>query len=254
MKLADKTFIITGACSGLGEATALHLTKQGANTILADLDVDQGQKMETSLQGQGLFIQIDVTQLDTIESGFVTAHKRYGAVHGLINCAGILVSERLIKKDGSLFNPDQFKQCIDVNLTGTFNTMRMITPYLLGNDPDNQGERGIIINTASIAAYEGQIGQFAYSASKAGVIGMTLPIARELSQHGIRVVTIAPGVFETPMFASISADKRHALEQQVPFPSRLGNPTEFAALVQHLIVNPMLNGCVIRLDGGLRLS
>ncbi len=254
MKIANKTFIITGACSGLGKATVLHLADNNANIVLADINVEAGQTIAVELDGQGVFVPVDVTDQSTIESALTIANKHFGNLHGLINCAGILVAERILKKDGSLFDLDHFRQCIDVNLMGSFNMMRLITPVLRNNPADNNGERGIMINTASIAAYEGQIGQAAYAASKAGIIGMTLPAARELAQHGIRVMTIAPGVFETPLFADISAEKRQALEQQIPFPSRLGKPSEYAALVQHIIENPMLNGTVIRLDGALRLS
>ena len=254
MKPANKTFIITGACSGLGKATALYLAESNANVVLADMNANAGQAIAAELGARGLFVPVDVTDQDTIESALILAKKHYGSIHGLINCAGILVSERLLKKDGSLFNPEQFRHCLEVNLTGSFNMIRLIAPVLQKNPVDPNGERGVIINTASIAAYEGQIGQAAYAASKAGIIGMSLPLARELAQYGIRVMTIAPGVFETPLFAGISADKRQVLEQQIPFPPRLGHPSEYAALVQHIIENPMLNGEVIRLDGALRLT
>ena len=254
MKIADKTFLITGACSGLGEATAIHLVKHKANVILADINIDAGQRLVNELNGKALFVPMDVTKQSQIESALIMANKHFGQVHGLINCAGILVSERILKKDGSLFVLEHFRHCLEVNLTGSFNIIRLITPVLTENLADENGECGIIINTASIAAYEGQVGQAAYAASKAGIIGMTLPIARDLAQYGIRVMSIAPGVFETALFSEISADKRQLLEQQIPFPSRLGKPSEYAALVQHIIENPMLNGEVIRLDGGLRLS
>ncbi len=254
MKIANKTFFITGACSGLGKATALHLVEHNANVVLADINIEAGQTIAGQLRGQGLFVKVDVTDQNTIESAMDSATKQFSNVHGLINCAGILVAERILKKDGNLFDLDHFCQCINVNLIGSFNMMRLITPVLSNNPADNNGERGIVINTASIAAYEGQIGQTAYAASKAGIIGMTLPAARELAQYGIRVMTIAPGVFETPLFSELSSDKRQVLEQQIPFPSRLGKPVEYAALVQNIIENPILNGTVIRLDGGLRLS
>lgn len=254
MNIENKTFIITGACSGLGKATAKHLLKQKANVVMADINTDAGQTIENKLNEHALFVPMDVTSQSDIESALTIAKNEFGTLHGLINCAGILIAERLLKKDGSLFELDNFRHCLDVNLTGSFNMIRLITPILSANITDNNGERGIIINTASIAAYEGQIGQAAYSASKAGIIGMTLPVSRELAQYGIRTMTIAPGVFETALFAEISEKSRQQLEQQTPFPHRLGKPSEYAALVQHIIENPMLNGETIRLDGALRLT
>ncbi len=253
MNLSNKTFFITGGCSGLGKATALHLAEQNANIVLADIDIDVGQDIASLLGEQCIFIPVDVSDPEHTQSALNRANEHFEHLHGLINCAGILVAERVIKKDGSLFDLDHFCQCVNVNLIGSFNMLRLITPILINNHADENGERGVIINTASIAAYEGQIGQAAYSASKAGIIGMTLPVARELAQYGIRVITIAPGVFETPLLAEISAEKRQLLKDQIPFPSRLGYPSEYASLVQHIIENPMLNGEVIRLDGAMRL-
>lgn len=254
MDMADKTFMVTGASSGLGKATALHLLKQNANVVMADITNNSGQTLSNELNHRTLCVTMDVTQQNQIESALDIAINKFGSLHGLINCAGILVTERLLKKEGGLFEIDHFRHCLDVNLTGSFNMIRLVSPLLSSNPADTNGERGIIINTASIAAYEGQIGQAAYAASKAGIIGMTLPIARELAQHGIRVMSIAPGLFKTGLFATISEKKRQQLEQQTPFPARLGKPSEFAALVQHIIENPMLNAEVIRLDGALRLS
>ena len=253
MQIAKHTFFITGGNSGLGEATARHLAKLNANVVIADLNIDQDGSLAAELKNQTLFIHTDVTNTDSIEAALARTNERFGAIHGLINCAGVLIAERLIKKDGSLFKLENFRQCLEVNLTGTFNMIRLLSTQLSKNQPNDDGERGIIINTSSIAAYEGQIGQAAYAASKAGIIGMTLPISRELGKSGIRVMTIAPGVFATPLFSGINEAIREDLEKQIPFPARLGKPSEYAALVQHIIENPMLNGEVIRLDGALRL-
>ena len=253
MEVTKHTFFITGGNSGLGEATARHLAKLNANVVIADLNIDDAERFAVELKNQALFIHTDVTNTDNIEAALSRTKERFGAIHGLINCAGILVAERIIKKDGSLFNLEGFRQCLEVNLTGTFNMIRLASIQLSKNQPNSDGERGIIINTSSIAAYEGQIGQAGYAASKAGIIGMTLPISRELGTSGIRVMTIAPGVFTTPLFSEVDEKIRKDLEQQTPFPARLGKPSEYAALVQHIIENPMLNGEVIRLDGALRM-
>ncbi len=253
MDLAKKTFLVTGAQSGLGKATSKHLLEHLANVVMADIKRGDDQSMTGKSHDQCLNVMMDVSQQEQIESTIDMAVKKFGRLDGLINCAGILVAGRLLKKGGELFELDQFRHCLDVNLTGSFNMIRLICPLLKSNPADENGERGVIINTASIAAYEGQIGQVAYAASKAGVIGMTLPLARELAEYGIRVMTIAPGVFETALFAQINDKQRQQLEQQIPFPSRLGKPSEYAALVQHIIENSMLNGEIIRLDGALRL-
>ena len=253
MDIAKHTFFITGGNSGLGEATVHHLLQHKANVVIADLHLDQDKGLTPELKNQALLVRTDVTNPDSIETALAQTNERFGALHGLINCAGVLVAERVIKKDGSLHNLENFRRCIEVNLVGTFNMIRMVSTQLNQNQTNKDGERGVIINTASIAAYEGQIGQAAYAASKAGVIGITLPISRELGKAGIRVMTIAPGVFATPLFSEVDEKIRKDLEQQTPFPARLGKPSEYAALVQHIIENPMLNGEVIRLDGALRL-
>ena len=216
MEIVNHTFFITGAGSGLGRATALHLAKHAANVIIADLNADVEDSFPAELKEQTFYVQTDVTDTAGIENALSKAKQHFGDIHGLINCAGILVADRMLKKDGSLFNPDAFRQCIEVNLIGTFNMMRLACPILAENRPNHEGERGVIINTASIAAYEGQIGQAAYAASKAGIIGMTLPIARELGKSGIRIMTIAPGIFATPLFSDISETIRNDLEKQIP--------------------------------------
>ncbi len=253
MEIANHTFFITGGCSGLGKATALHLAEQNANVVIADVNAGKGLQLASELSGQALYLQMDVTDSASIEAALSQSIQRFEGIDGLVNCAGILVAERMLKKDGGLFDPEAFRRCIEINLIGTFNTMRLASPILAENRPNDEGERGIIINTASIAAFEGQVGQAAYSASKAGIVGMTLPIARELGKKGIRVMTVAPGVFETPLFEDINEKIRDDLETRTPFPSRLGHPDEFANLVGHIIENPMLNGEVIRLDGALRM-
>ncbi len=254
MQISKHTFLITGAGSGLGKATSFQLAEQGANIIIADVNVEAGEKLASHLKNQSSFIYTDVNDLASIENALLKSIECFGELHGLINCAGILVAERMIKKDGSLFNPEFFRQCLAVNLTGTFNMIRQSGPSW------QKTSRTPMENVASSSIRrpsrrsKAKSVRAAYAASKAGVIGMTLPIARELSTLGIRVMTIAPGVFATPLFTDISQAKLNQLEQQIPFPSRLGKPSEFALLVQHIIENPMLNGEVIRLDGALRLS
>ena len=253
MQIANHTFVITGGNSGLGKATVQHLAERQANIALVDCADQIDKEINIEQKQQVLFLQTDVTDDASIAAALAKAVKYFGSIQGLINCAGILVAERIIKNNGGMFDLKQFRLCIEVNLVGTFNMIRQTAPILAKNSADENGERGVIINTASIAASDGQIGQAAYAASKAGIIGMALPIARELGSFGIRVMSIAPGVFATPLFDGISENKRNALEQKVPFPPRLGKPSEYAALVEHIIENPMLNGEVIRLDGALRM-
>ncbi len=253
MQILDHCFFVTGGSSGLGRAVVKALVAAGAYVVIADQDSEKGDSLSKDLNQQALFITTDVSEETSIVQALRLTLANFKKLHGVINCAGVLVAERLLKKDGNLFNLAGFRRCIDVNLIGTFNVMRLACPIMAVNQPEKNGERGLILNTASIAAYDGQIGQAAYAASKAGIIGMTLPIARELGKSGIRVMAIAPGVFETPLFTQIGEDKRTEIEQNIPFPRRLGKPSEFAALALHIIDNPMLNGEVIRLDGALRL-
>jgi NAD(P)-dependent dehydrogenase (short-subunit alcohol dehydrogenase family) len=200
-----------------------------------------------------LFKAADVTDESQVAAAIAAARARFGAIHGAVSCAGIAPGERVLGKDGP-HRLDTFRRAVEINLIGTFNVLRLAAQAMESNAPDAGGERGVIVNTASIAAYDGQIGQAAYGASKAGVVGLTLPAARELARIGVRVMTIAPGIFETPMVAGFSPELQQALAAQVPFPRRLGKPDEFAALVEHIILNPMLNGEVIRLDGALRMA
>jgi NAD(P)-dependent dehydrogenase (short-subunit alcohol dehydrogenase family) len=251
MQIEDKTFIVTGAASGLGAATAKRVVSRGGRVVLAD--VNPAGAFAHELGEAAVFVPCDVTQEEDGKRAVSAAQTRFGALHGLVNCAGIAPSERVAGRNGP-HALESFTRAVSINLIGTFNMIRLAAVAMLSNEPLADGERGIIINTASIAAYEGQIGQAAYAASKAGVVGLTLPIARELARSGIRVVTIAPGVFETPMMAGFSKDVQDSLAKAVPFPSRLGHPDEYAQLVETICQLTMLNGATIRLDGALRMA
>ena len=253
MRIAGHTFLITGGASGLGEATARQLARAGANVVVCDIGAQQGEKTAADIGNQAIFAAADVTDELQVAQAIAAARKQFGALHGAVNCAGIAPGERVLGKGGP-HRLDTFRRAIEINLIGTFNVLRLAAQVMAENAPDAEGERGIIVNTASVAAFEGQVGQAAYGASKAGVAGLTLPAARELARHGIRVMAIAPGIFETPMVSACAPELQQSLAAQVPFPPRLGKPEEFAALVEHIIVNPMLNGEVIRLDGALRMA
>ncbi len=250
MQIAGNTFLVTGGSSGLGAATARMVVAGGGNAVLADVN-DSGLAQE--LGDHALFLKTDVTREEDAQAAVDAAVSRFGALHGLANCAGIVIGEKVVGKNGP-HRLDSFAKVIGVNLIGAFNMIRVAAQAMSANQPGDDGERGVIVSTASIAAFDGQIGQAAYAASKAGVAGMTLPIARELARLGIRIVTIAPGTFETPMMAGMAPEVRESLGKLVPFPSRLGVPAEFAALVRHICENRMLNGEVIRLDGALRMA
>ncbi|WP_110111958.1 3-hydroxyacyl-CoA dehydrogenase [Bacillus sp. CGMCC 1.16541] len=246
--------IVTGGSSGLGEGTIRKLVGSGAKAAIFDLSEERGKKLVEELGSDHvLFVKVDVTNEEDVKKGLEKVKERFDYVNVLVNCAGVAVAKKVVNKDEphdlSLFN-----KVIQVNLVGTFNVIRLASDMMSHNELNEYGERGVIINTASVAAYEGQIGQAAYSASKGGVVGMTLPIARELACFGIRNMSIAPGLFETPMFATLSEKARAALGEMVPFPSRLGQPNEYAMLVESIIENPMLNGEVIRLDGAVRFQ
>jgi NAD(P)-dependent dehydrogenase (short-subunit alcohol dehydrogenase family) len=253
VKIQDSVFLVTGGGSGLGAATARRLARAGARIAIVDVDAAGARSVAADLGGAGCYIAADVCDEAQVASAVQEVTRRYTSLHGVMNCAGVAPPERVLGKTGP-HSLETFRRVINVNLIGTFNVIRLAAEAMAGNEPSLEGERGVIVNTASVAAFEGQIGQAAYSASKAGVAGMTLPIARELARFGIRVMTIAPGIFETPMLAAMSAEVRASLGAQVPFPSRLGKPDEYAALVEHIISNPMLNGGVIRLDGALRMG
>ncbi|HZP46111.1 MAG TPA: 3-hydroxyacyl-CoA dehydrogenase [Candidatus Binataceae bacterium] len=253
MKLKDAVAVITGGGSGLGGATAREFAAAGARVAIIDLPNSPGPQLAESFGGNGLFTPADVVSGTETESAIAQTVARFGAVHIAVNCAGIGRAQRTIGKDGP-HSLELFNRVIQVNLVGTFNVIRLAAAQMAKNAPNADGERGVIINTASIAAFDGQIGQAAYSASKGGVVGMTLPIARDLASSGIRVCTIAPGTFDTPMLATLPEPARKALGAQIPFPSRLGHPEEFAALARHIVENAMLNGETIRLDGALRMA
>ena len=250
MQIADHVVLVTGAASGLGRGVAEHLSALGARLVLADLD-PRGDEVAQALGAT--FVRTDVADAAQGRAAVDAAVAAHGGLHGLVNCAGIVSGGRVVGRDGP-HDFDAFARTVRVNLIGTFNMIRLAAQAMAAGTPNGEGERGVIVSTASIAAFDGQIGQAAYAASKGGVASLTLPLARELAQHGIRVVAIAPGVFETPMMAGLPEPVRAALGQSVPFPPRLGRPSEFAALVAHALTNPMLNGEVIRLDGALRMA
>ncbi len=253
MKISGSTTLITGGASGLGRATAERLQAGGGNVVLLDLGRSAGAEVAKAMGDSALFAPGDVTSADDVEAALDAAVKRFGSLHGLVNCAGIGTADKTFGKRGSA-DLAGFTRVIQVNLIGTFNCIRLAAARMAGNAPNAEGERGVIVNTASVAAFDGQIGQAAYSASKGGIVGMTLPIARDLAELGIRVCTIAPGLFDTPLLAGLSEAARASLGTQVPFPARLGRPAEYAALAAHIIENSMLNGETIRLDGAIRMQ
>jgi len=253
MQIAGSTFIATGGASGLGAGTARMLAAAGANVVIADVDVERGSTLARELGAGTRWVRTDVTDEASATAAVATAVDAFGALQGLVNCAGIVHGEKVVGKEGP-HSLAGFRRAIEINLIGTFNVLRLAADAMAKGTPNVDGERGVIVNTASVAAFDGQIGQAAYSASKAAVAGMTLPIARELARSGIRVMTIAPGIFETPMLASLAQEVRDSLGKMVPFPPRLGKPAEFAALVRAIVENPMLNGEVIRLDGAIRMA
>lgn len=252
MEINGSVFLITGGSSGLGAACARRLAGAGAHVVIADIQEEAGTHLAADLGGRARFVRTDVTDEESVQRAVKQAQDA-GLLRGVIQCAGIAIAAKVLGRDGP-HGLDAFRKVIDVNLVGTFNVIRLAAAAMVETEPGDGGERGVIVNTASVAAFEGQIGQAAYSASKGGVVGMTLPIARELARHGIRVLTIAPGIFDTPMLAGLPEKARLSLGEQVPFPSRLGDPDEYAALAQHIVENPMLNGEIIRLDGALRMT
>jgi 3-hydroxyacyl-CoA dehydrogenase / 3-hydroxy-2-methylbutyryl-CoA dehydrogenase len=253
MNLRDAVAIISGGGSGLGEATADEFAAHGVRIVILDLPNSAGAQVAQSYRDRGLFVAANVVSGDEVEQALAQAVERFGAIHIAVNCAGIGRAQRTVSKEGP-HSLDLFNKVIQVNLVGTFNVIRLAARQMAKNTPDSDGERGVIINTASIAAFDGQIGQAAYSASKGGVVGLTLPVARDLASFGIRVCTIAPGTFDTPMLALLPDNARKALGAQIPFPLRLGRPGEYAALARHIVENGMLNGETIRLDGALRMA
>jgi NAD(P)-dependent dehydrogenase (short-subunit alcohol dehydrogenase family) len=253
MQVRNHIFLITGGASGLGAATARLLVSEGASVVIADTNRTAGEALAVELGADSRFALTDVTSERDAQAAVDLAIGAFGHLHALVNCAGIAPSEKVVGREGP-HRLDGFAKAVNINLVGTFNMIRLAAAAIANEAPGPDGERGVIINSASIAAFEGQIGQAAYAASKGGVVALTLPVARELARFGIRVVTIAPGVFKTPMVAGFSPEVQEALGKSVPFPARLGQPTEFAALVKHICENTMLNGETIRLDGALRMA
>lgn len=252
MEIQNKVFVVTGGGSGLGAATARMLLGKGAKVVLADVNREAGAAMAEELGPQARFVATDVTDEASARAAFDAA-EALGDFRGLVNCAGIAPAEKVVGRDGP-HRLESFSKVIQINLVGTFNMIRLGAERLIPKAPEATGERGVIVNTASVAAYEGQLGQAAYAASKGGIVALTLPVARELARSGIRVMTIAPGIMETPMLLGMPADVQEALGKMVPFPSRLGKPAEYAALVEAILANPYLNGEVIRLDGAIRMA
>ncbi|HEV3023702.1 MAG TPA: SDR family NAD(P)-dependent oxidoreductase [Pirellulales bacterium] len=253
MQISGRTFLVTGGSSGLGAACARRFVAEGAAVVIADLNRAEGEVLATELGNNARFFETNVTDEGSVARAVAAAAEGMGGLAGVVQCAGIVESRRVVGRDGP--HPlALFAKVVEVNLIGTFNVLRLAAARLSAAATDAEGERGVIINTSSISASEGQIGQAAYAASKAGVAGMTLPVARELAALGIRVVTIAPGIFYTPMMAGMSDAVRESLGRQVPFPPRMGRPDEYAALVVHVVENRMLNGAVLRIDGALRMA
>ncbi len=253
MNITDKVALVTGGASGLGLATVKQLLADGAQVVIVDLPSSNGKAVADELGAKALFVPTDVTDEDQVQAAVDAAAAR-GPLAVVVNCAGIANAVRVVAKDGTVFPLDGFKKVIEVNLIGTFNVIRLAGAKMIASTPVDGEERGVIVNTASVAAFDGQIGQAAYSASKGGVVGMTLPIARDFAQHKIRVNTIAPGLFMTPLFQGLPEEAVKSLGAQVPHPARLGQPPEYAALVSHIVANVMLNGETIRLDGAIRMA
>lgn len=253
MQINGHTFVVSGGGSGLGAATARRLVADGANVVIADINSDAGEGVADALGDAATFIQTDVIDEARVQAAIVAATEGYGALHGAVCCAGIGSAEKTLGRRG-VHGLDTFRRVIEINLIGTFNLVRLAVEAMAANGPGDDGERGVIVLTASVAAYDGQVGQAAYAASKGGIASMTLPLARDLAELGIRVMAIAPGIFDTPLLAGLPEKARLSLGEQVPFPPRLGRPDEFGALVAHIVENQMLNGEVIRLDGAIRMA
>lgn len=258
MQIQQHSFLVTGGASGLGESVVRAIVAEGGNVVIADLNEVAGQALADELGANVRFVRCDVTSGDEVQAAVDMAEKAFGGLQGSINCAGIVVVQKLLDRENNPADLDAFSRGVNINLVGSFNVARLVAASIAkrvatDDDAEKNADQGVIINTASIAAFDGQVGQASYSSSKAGVVGLTLPLARELARHGIRVMTIAPGVFATPMMQSIPEKAREQLEAGVPYPKRMGAPNEFAKLVMHIIDNAYLNGEVIRLDGAIRM-
>lgn len=253
MQIKDKVFLVTGAGSGLGAATARNLAEGGAKVVLLDLNREAGEKVAAELGANTRFVETDVASESSAVNAVQAAILAFGAIHGLVNCAGVAPAEKVVGKEGP-HKLESFTRTININLIGTFNMLRLAAEAMLKNVPDEGGERGVVVNTASVAAFEGQLGQAAYAASKGAIVALTLPVAREFARSGIRCLTIAPGIMETPMLLGMPAEVQESLNKMVPFPTRMGKPSEYAALVRHIAENSYLNGEVIRLDGAIRMG
>ena len=253
MELKESVFVVTGGGSGLGAATARMIVAGGGKVVLADVNKAAGEALAAELGANARFAETDVTNEASAKAAVELAVSTFGKLNGLVNCAGVAPAEKVLGKEGP-HRLESFAKVININLVGSFNMIRLATEVMAKGEPNAQGERGVIVSTASVAAFDGQLGQAAYAASKGGVVAMTLPIARELARSGIRVMTIAPGIMETPMLMGMPQDVQDALGKMVPFPSRMGKPAEYAALVRHIVENSYLNGEVIRLDGAIRMA
>ncbi len=253
MEIRDSVALITGGASGLGEACVRAFLAEGGKVAILDFAEERGQKVASELGDAALFCLTDITKEEDVQAAIDKTVEAFGAVHIAVNCAGVGIPAKVLGKEGPM-PMDHFNKVVQINLIGTMNVVRLAAEKMVKNQGNDDGEKGVVINVASVAAFDGQIGQAAYSASKAGVAGMTLPIAREFAEYGIRVMTVAPGIFLTPMLQGLDEKVQEALGKMVPFPKRLGQPAEFAALVQHIVENSMLNGEVIRLDGALRMA
>ncbi|PFA66357.1 3-hydroxyacyl-CoA dehydrogenase [Bacillus sp. AFS015802] len=253
MEIKDSVAVITGGASGLGEATARKIMEEGGKVYILDLDGEGSSTLKKEYGDSMDFYETDVTKEENVKDALDRAVEAFGGINTVVNCAGIAPPGKVLGRKG-IHSLQQFSKVIEINLIGTFNVIRLAAEKMIGNIPNVHGEKGVIVNTASVAAFDGQIGQAAYSASKGGVVGMTLPIARELARDGIRVMTIAPGLFHTPMFDTLPEEARQSLGSTVPFPKRLGYPSEYAYLVKSILENPMLNGETIRLDGAIRMQ
>ena len=253
MEIKDSVAVVTGGASGLGEACVRNLVNRGGKVSIFDFAQDRGEKVGSELGDSVNFFMTDITDEANVQAAIDKTIETFGAIHIAVNCAGVGIPAKVLGKEGPM-TMDHFNKVVQINLMGTMNVVRLSAEQMVKNQGNEDGEKGVMITTASVAAFDGQIGQAAYSASKAGVAGMTLPIAREFADYGIRIMAIAPGIFNTPMLQGFPDNVRDALNKMVPFPKRLGEPGEFAALVQHIIENPMLNGEVIRLDGAIRMA